>query len=353
MTRPIMIMAGGTGGHVFPALAVADYLRDDGVPMLWLGTAKGLEASVVPEAGYRLLTLSIGGIRGKDLRTLILAPFRILYALTQALRMLNKYKPAAVLGMGGFVSGPGGLAAWLLRIPLLIHEQNAIAGLTNRCLARIATRVFEAFPGTFPSQRQALHVGNPVRKAIADLNQERLQHETLHVLIIGGSLGAIKLNRVVPGALRRLVNSVEVWHQTGQRDVDATRQRYADLSLQARVDAFIEHMESAYRWADLVICRAGAITISELAAAGLPAILIPYPHAVDDHQTANAHYLVDAGAAALITDAELEEEQLAVLINDWMNTPGKIREMAGIAKKMAMTGATEKVAQVLMEVACE
>ncbi len=351
MTRPIMIMAGGTGGHVFPALAVADYLKAKEIPVLWLGTEKGLEARVVPEAGYQLLTLSIAGIRGKSGITILLAPFRILFAVIQALKVVVTHRPAAVLGMGGFASGPGGIAAWLMRTPVIIHEQNAIAGMTNKWLSRIATRVFEAFPGAFPTNITAEHVGNPVRAAIENIQKKNKENKTLRVLIVGGSLGAMTLNKVVPASLAKVSGKIEIWHQTGQRDFEATQEEYIALGIDAKVESFLNDMDQAYAWADLVICRSGALTVSELAAAGLPAILVPYPYAVDDHQTANGEYLASADAAVIINDKDFSEEKLITIINEWIAKPERLKEMSVKAKGKAIKGATKNVANALMEVA--
>lgn len=351
MSQPIMIMAGGTGGHVFPALAVADYLNTEGVPVLWLGTEKGLEARVVPEAGYELLTLSIAGIRGKSGLTMLLAPFRIIYAVLQALTLMLKYRPAAVLGMGGFASGPGGIAAWLTRTPVVIHEQNAIAGMTNKYLSNIASIVFEAFPGAFSESVSAVHVGNPVRAEIQNIRKENSQHQPLRVLVVGGSLGAMTLNNVVPETITKLIQKIDVWHQTGKRDFAATKEKYLSQDIEATVEEFLNDMDQAYAWADVVICRSGALTVSELAAAGLPAVLVPYPYAVDDHQTANGKYLENAGAAIIIQDEELTTEKLSSVLNEWLENPKLIKEMAKKSKTKAMQGATEKVANALREVA--
>lgn len=345
---PIMIMAGGTGGHIFPALAVAECLREAGIPLLWLGTERGLEARIVPEHGLRLLTLSIGGLRGKGLITKLIAPFKLLHAIGQALIMMRKHQPAAVLGMGGFASGPGGLAAWLCRKPLVIHEQNAIAGMTNRYLSKLANVVFEAFPNTFPASTQARAVGNPVRAAIVEAESEA--HEGLNLLIVGGSLGASKLNAVVPdvvAALQQTQPALAVWHQTGQHDEAQVQAAYAERKIEARAKAFIKEMADAYAWADLVICRAGALTISELAAAGKPAILVPYPHAVDDHQTRNAAYLVDSGAAILIADQEVNSERLVSEILPLMQDAQRLKSMGKKAHEKAMSGASQIVADTL------
>ncbi len=354
MKRPIMIMAGGTGGHVFPALVVADYLHSKEIPLLWLGTKKGLEARVVPEAGHRLLTLTISGVRGKGFFKLLLAPLKILFAVLQAIKIMISYRPAAVLGMGGFASGPGGIAAWLMRIPVVIHEQNAIAGMTNRYLAKIATRVFTAFPNTF-NHRNEQYVGNPVRASIVNLKKQAKTNDQIRILIVGGSLGASSLNKIVPSTLSQIVakggGELNIWHQTGQNGFEQTEEQYKELGVKARVEPFLDNIDQAYGWADFVICRSGALTVSELAAAGLPSILVPYPYAVDDHQTANAAYLVDASAALVIQDSDLSEDKLGLIINNWITDKEKLVEMSSNAKKMAMTGATEQVANALLEVA--
>jgi UDP-N-acetylglucosamine--N-acetylmuramyl-(pentapeptide) pyrophosphoryl-undecaprenol N-acetylglucosamine transferase len=351
-------MAGGTGGHIYPALAVAAYLRRHDVPLLWLGTRRGLEARLVPEAGYSLLTITISGLRGKNVATLVLAPFKLMLALWQSLVLMLRIRPAAVLGMGGFASGPGGLAAWLLRIPLLLHEQNAILGLTNRLLAPLASRCMEAFPGTF-GRPAAIHTGNPVRAAIAALAvpRERMQGRNgpLRLLVLGGSLGAAALNRLVPEALGLLASEspgdVEVWHQAGGQHREATVERYAAVRVDARVEPYVDDMAAAYAWADLVICRAGAMTIAELAAAGVAAVLVPYPHAVDDHQTANAGYLLAAGAALLIQERDLTPSGLAALLRELATQRPKLLEMADAARRLAKFDAAEQVGRRCMEAA--
>lgn len=354
--RPILILAGGTGGHIFPALAVAARIRERGVPLLWLGTPQGLEATLVPRSGYRLLTVAIAGIRGKALGARLLAPLRMLLAVAQSVVTLSRNRPAAVLGMGGFVSGPGGLAAWLLRIPLLIHEQNAIPGLTNKLLARVATRVMEAFPGTFSRRFRAVHTGNPVRREIMEIARPAGRFHgadrVLRLLVMGGSQGASVLNQVLPAAVSRLdPGRLEVWHQTGTRDCEATRLRYANLGVDAKVEPFIEDMAAAYAWANLVLCRAGATTVFELAAAGLASILVPYPHAVDDHQTANARYLADRGAAILLPQGGCDETRVAALLRDLACSTAKIQAMAERARSCACLDATARVAELCLEVA--
>ena len=314
MQGPVMIMAGGTGGHVYPALAVADELKQRGVSVIWLGTKKGIEARLVPEAGIEVDWLGMSGLRGKGIVTLILAPIKILVACYQALKILQKRKPAAVLGMGGFVSAPGGVMAWVLRIPLLIHEQNAVPGMSNRILAKVATKVMEAFPNSFKSG--ATQVGNPVRKDIANIiePEKRLsEHKgALRVLIFGGSLGAARLNEIVPEACAEIQKDkeLEIRHQAGPGNFEQTRLNYSQLKVKAEVLEYIDNMPEMYAWADIVICRAGAMTISELAAAGVASILVPYPYAVDDHQTFNGKYLSETGAAILIQQDDLNVQKL-------------------------------------------
>lgn len=344
----ILIMAGGTGGHVFPALAIADALRTQDIAVCWLGTKRGLEARVVPAANIDIEYISINGLRGKGWLSLLVAPFKMALALWQSLRVLRALRPTAVVGMGGFVTGPGGVAAWLLRIPLIIHEQNAIAGLTNRWLARIATTVMEAFPNTFP---KAVHTGNPLRANILASTPQipRQVHKPLRVLIIGGSLGAKTLNETVPTALRQVQGTLEVWHQTGNAHIDVMQQAYDGVPFKARVEAFIEDMAAAYTWADIVICRAGAITISELAQVGVASILVPYPYAVDDHQTRNAQFLSENGAAILLPQTALTVEKLALLIEKLYNNPDQLQAMSVAAQKSAMPTALQNVVGLIIK----
>ena len=351
----ILILAGGTGGHVFPGLAVAEALRAGGHEVVWLGTERGLEARLVPAAGLALEQISISGLRGKGVLALLLAPVRLLRAVWQSLRVLRRLHPNVVLGMGGFVSGPGGLAAWLLRVPLCVHEQNAIAGLTNRLLSRIANRVLEAFPGAMPAAANAEQVGNPVRHELHELPEpvERLagRDQTLRLLVIGGSQGARRLNQVVPVALGQLLERlpVEVWHQTGSTDHDLVRRSYTTLGIKAHVDAFVDDMAAAYAWADLVICRAGALTVTELAAVGLGSILVPYPHAVDDHQTANARWLCENDAALLLPDNELTPATLAGMLAEIGPDRTRLQAMAGNARALARPQAAAAMANICLQ----
>ncbi len=342
----IVVMAGGTGGHVFPALAVADELRARGVEVSWLGTRQGLEAEVVPRAGFPIDYVQVSGLRGKGVLNLLLAPAKLLMALSQSLKIMSQRQPAAVLGMGGFVTGPGGLAAWLKRRPLLIHEQNARAGLTNRLLAPLAKKVMEAFPNTFESSIKVRHTGNPLRQAFIDASVKvvgKNENRALRLLVVGGSLGAARLNEVVPQTLATIDVNIrpEVWHQAGKRNIDAARTTYAAAGIEARLEPFIEDMAAAYRWADVVLCRAGAMTIAELAAAGVPSILVPFPFAVDDHQTANARYLSDAQAAILLPQIQLTAERLGDILSS-LNAE-KLKAMANTARKLALLNATAQV----------
>ena len=348
--RPVVIMAGGTGGHVFPALAVAERLQAHGAPVVWIGTRRGLEATLVPKAGIPMEWIGVAGLRGKSLRQRWLTPVMLSQALWQAGMILRRLRPPVVLGMGGFVSGPGGVMARLLGIPLVVHEQNALAGMTNRWLARIARRVMEAFPGTFPPERQATTVGNPVRASIAELPPpaERFAGRTgrRRLLVLGGSQGALALNQLVPRALALLTDreQLEVWHQAGGQLHEAAETAYREAGITARLTPFIENMAEAYGWADLVLCRAGALTIAELAAAGVGAILVPFPFAVDDHQTANARFLERDGAALVCPQAALTAERLAMLLRELLSDRDRLLRMAEAARRLAQVDAAEQVA---------
>jgi len=342
MGRRIVIMAGGTGGHVFPALAVAQSLAEKGWQVSWLGTQKGLESRVVPAHDIAIDWLSVAGVRGKGGLSKIKAGAMLVKACWQALKILRQRKPDVVLGMGGFVAGPGGLMAKLLGIPLVIHEQNRVPGTTNRLLAKIANQVLEAFPGSFKKAVNAKCTGNPLRKAFLNMaeRQDQAARQGLNILVVGGSQGAQILNEIVPEAAAML-SDVHIRHQTGAAMSEQVQSRYQALAVKAQVHAFIDDMVAAYQWADLVICRSGAMTVSELAAAGVPAILIPFPHAIDDHQTANARYLTDAGAGHLLMQKDLTAAALAEQIT---KAAQHLNEMAQAAKQCARLDATEVVA---------
>src|ERR1700733_4638261 len=360
--RPILIMAGGTGGHVFPALALARLLRARSFEVIWLGTQRGLEARVVPAEQIQIEWLSVGGLRGKGFMTLLAAPFRLALALSQALRVMWRHRPLVVVGLGGFVTGPGGVAAGLTRRPLLIHEQNAVAGFTNRCLSHLAREVLEAFPGSFGGTVQARAIGNPVRQDISEIVPPAIRFAdrsgAIRILVIGGSQGATRLNAVVPFALARLKQlaefpSIDVRHQAGERWIETGRQSYATAGVRADVRPFIEDMAEAYSWADLVICRSGALTVSELAAAGVGAILVPFPAAVDDHQTHNAQYLVKEGAAVLIADRDLTAERLSDELQRLCAGRGKLLAMAERARLLAKPQAAAELAASCLAVAAK
>ena len=352
-TKTLLVMAGGTGGHVFPGLAVAALLRNQGWDIHWLGTAERMEAQLVPQHGYPLHTIAIAGVRGNGLKRKLLAPLHILRATWQARGILKKIKPDVVLGMGGFASGPGGLAAWLAGIPLVLHEQNAAAGMTNKLLARIAQRVLVAFAGPFADLKKTQLVGNPVRAEVLALAAPEarisLDVQPLRLLIVGGSLGAKILNEVVPQAVALagnvLAGNIKVRHQTGKGNSEAVQAAYQDLGIEAEVGDFINDMAGAYAEADLVVCRAGALTVSEIAAAGVAAIFVPLPHAVDDHQTKNARVLSEQGAALLLPQPELTARHLADQLQLLTNDRARLLAMAQLARKQAITDAAERVAE--------
>jgi UDP-N-acetylglucosamine--N-acetylmuramyl-(pentapeptide) pyrophosphoryl-undecaprenol N-acetylglucosamine transferase len=350
-----LIMAGGTGGHVFPALALARELRARSWRVVWLGTRRGLEARLVPAEHIELEWLSVSGLRGKGVMVWLRAPLLLSRALLQALAVIRRRRPALVVGLGGFVAGPGGIAAWLLRRPLVIHEQNAIAGFTNRCLAHFARRVLTAFPGSFGAEVGAQVIGNPVRAEIAGLPAPPLRFASrglnLRLLVLGGSQGAARLNAIVPFALARLAAtlSFDVRHQCGERWLEVTQRNYGEAGVSARLAAFIEDMAEAYGWADLVICRAGALTVSELTAAGVGAILVPFPAATDDHQTRNAAFLVCEGAAIMIPEHELSAERLAEQLRALCSGRGRLIAMAERARSLAKPRAAQELADACIE----
>ncbi|MBL1141622.1 MAG: undecaprenyldiphospho-muramoylpentapeptide beta-N-acetylglucosaminyltransferase [Proteobacteria bacterium] len=354
--KNILIMAGGTGGHVYPALAVADNLKEKGFKLFWLGTSKGMEAKVVPDHGYPLLKINVAGVRGNGILRLLYTPFMLVIALVQALKIMIKVRPVAVLGMGGFASGPGGVAAWLMRIPLLIHEQNAIAGLTNRLLAPFCVSIMAAFPGAFKDSKKLTVTGNPVRNDIVAVPKPEQRYvernlKLLKVLVLGGSLGARKLNEVIPKTFSVLGEEYqfEIKHQCGERHVTDTERAYKDHDVNVEVIPFINDMAEVYSWADIVICRAGALTIAELAAAGIGSILIPFPYAVDDHQTENAKYLASVDAAILIQEAQLNIEKLKEVLLKLYQAPEQLIQMAVKARSLAKPTATEDVAKICLE----
>lgn len=352
MARTIMIMAGGTGGHVFPALAVAEYLTRQGWRVVWLGAKAGMEATLVPGHGYEMAWVRFSGLRGKGMLRVLALPMNLLLAFWQSARAILAQRPNVVLGMGGYISFPGGMMASLLKRPLAIHEQNSVAGLANKVLARLADRSLQAFPDALPGAQLS---GNPVRRDIAALAppRERLAQRSgrLKLLVLGGSLGARALNETVPQALALLPEALrpEVTHQSGAQHLEALRLGYAAAGVRAEALAFIDDMAARYGAADVVLCRAGALTVSELACAGVASILVPYPHAVDDHQTGNARFLSSRGAAILLPQAELSAERLAELLRGL--THERLLDMAEKARALGKPDATEAVARACMELA--
>jgi len=349
--RPVMVMAGGTGGHIFPALAVAQVLRGRGVPVVWLGAAGAMETRLVPQHGIEIDTLPVAGVRGKGKLTLLAAPFKLFKAVNAARAVLRRRRPRAVIGFGGFASGPGGLAAWLSGLPLLVHEQNRAPGMTNRVLSKLARRTLSGFPGSFAEEEVA---GNPVRAAIAALPppEQRLagREGPLRLLVLGGSQGARALNDALPAALAALQGlPVDVRHQCGEKLRAEAGRAYADAGVQAKVEAFIDDMAAAYAWADLVVCRAGASTLAELCAVGVGSVLVPFAAAVDDHQTRNADYLVGHGAALLLK----QDAHLAANLQGALRTlaadPARRLAMATAARALARPDAAERIAAIVLE----
>ena len=351
----VLIMAGGTGGHVFPALALARERRARRWRVLWLGTRRGMEARLVPPENIELEWLTVSGLRGKGMLVWLGAPLLLIRALLQAIAVMRRRQPAVVVGLGGFVAGPGGVAAWLLGRPLLIHEQNAVAGFTNRCLARLARRVLTAFPASFPPGIAAEVIGNPVRAEIAALPPppERFagRGPAIRLLVLGGSQGAARLNAIVPFALARVGSQLdfEVRHQCGARWLDVAQRNYAQAAVSARVQPFIEDMAEAYGWADLVICRAGALTVSELTSAGVGAILVPFAAATDDHQTRNADFLVGEGAAIMLEERQLSAESVADQLAALCAGRGRLLSMAERARALARPHAAQALADACVE----
>lgn len=348
--RLILIVAGGTGGHVMPALAVAEYLIEQGIAVHWLGTAHGIESKIVPAKQIPLHTISITGLRGKGFKAKLLAPFKALRATFQSIRLILKLKPQVLLTMGGYVSGPAGLAAWLLRRPMLIHEQNAIGGFTNRILAKIASRILLAYPNAIQAKKQTVEVtGNPLRKEFIQAHvkaSEIYGKSRIHILVLGGSQGALSLNQMVPKAMQQINRHQDyaIVHQTGEKHIHNTASDYAALQVKADIKPFIEDMVAAYRWADIIICRAGALTVAETLQCGKACIFIPFPYAVDNHQFYNAKFVHDEGGAILLPESELTPKSLAQAILSLSDTQTR-RQMEKIVKQLANPTATANVAK--------
>ncbi|MBD8828396.1 undecaprenyldiphospho-muramoylpentapeptide beta-N-acetylglucosaminyltransferase [Pseudomonas sp. CFBP 13602] len=350
----VLIMAGGTGGHVFPALACAREFQARGFSVHWLGTPRGIENELVPANGLPLHLIDVSGVRGKSRLALLKAPFAICKAVFQARRIIARLQPVCVVGFGGYLTGPGGVAARLAGVPVIVHEQNAVAGTANRLLVPFASRVCEAFPDTFAASAKRRTTGNPVRTELfMETPRQALIGRQPRLLVLGGSLGAEPLNKLLPEALAQVPARYrpEVFHQAGKQHDEITAERYRTAGVEAQVAPFIKDMAQAYGWADLVVCRAGALTISELAAAGLPSLLVPLPHAIDDHQTRNADYLAREGAAFLMPQATTGAAQLAERLKEVLMQPEKLLSMASTARRLAKPDATRNVVDVCLEVA--
>lgn len=347
----LLVVAGGTGGHVYPALAVANQLRQEGVQVSWLGTHRGLEARVVPANDIPMHWVSVEGLRGKGAMTLMLAPFKLVRALWQSMQAIRRINPDCVLGMGGFVAGPGGLMARLLGRPLIVHEQNAVAGLTNKYLAKVATRVLTGFPEVQDLPRDAVWVGNPVRESIKPtVESDAHEHKKLRVLIVGGSQGAYSFNTKLPAVLSGLQDlEMEIWHQSGKGNAADVKANYAAQSLQAKVSEFIDDMATAYRWADVLICRAGAMTVAECCAAGKPALLIPYPFSAGDHQVKNAEAMVAAGGARMLLNEQIDQAEMVTTLREMLSSRGDLRAMGQRAQTLHKPDALKDVVAVCRE----
>ena len=341
-------MAGGTGGHVFPALAIAKKLQAAGYEILWLGTRGRMEEQLVPKHGFNIEYINVSGLRRNGLKAKLSAPFMILRALFEALKVIRKFSPSVCLGMGGYASGPGGVAAYLLGIPLVLHEQNAAAGMTNRLLFKFAKKVLLGFPGAFSGPKVSV-IGNPVREEIIELNKctRDFNYGKLCILIVGGSLGAKALNDNLPECLKQFGDKIEVIHQAGKGNSQATLERYEGAQFTYQVSDFINDMDKVYLWAHLIICRAGALTVAEVSAAGLPAIFVPLPTAVDDHQTKNALTIVKAGAAKLIAQKDLNAQSIKAAIEPLLNDRSLLEKMSEQARNQASLNATDKAVAVI------
>ena len=354
MRGNVLIMAGGTGGHVFPALACAREFQARGYSVHWLGTPRGIENELVPAAGLPLHLIDVSGLRGKSKLALLKAPFQLIRALWQARRVMRELQPICVLGMGGYVTGPGGLAARMNGAPLIIQEQNAVAGTANRSLVPFASRVCEGFPNTFGNSTKRRTTGNPVREELfLETPRDSLRSRKPRLLVLGGSLGAEPLNKLLPAALAKVPSELrpQLFHQAGKQHAEITAERYRQAGVEAEVAPFIKDMAHAYAWADLVVCRAGALTVSELAAAGLPSFLVPLPHAIDDHQTRNAEYLAKEGAAFLLPQHATDADTLAAQLIEVLMHPEKLLDMGRTARRLAKPDATRTVVETCLEVA--
>lgn len=353
--KKVLIMAGGTGGHIFPGLALANYLKEKDVEVHWLGTTQGLESRLIPQNKIPLHLININGLRGKGIKILLVAPWRLSKAFWQSFKILRAIKPDVIIGMGGYVAGPGGIASWCLGLPLVIHEQNAKPGFTNKILAYFSKKILEGFSQTFHETKKVIVTGNPVRFEIETLTppiQRLVPYRTpFRLLILGGSLGAQAINMLIPQVLTKMApeERPEIYHQAGEKNIESTKQAYIEAGIQANVVPFIEDIAKAYGWADMVLCRAGASTVAELCSAGLGAILIPFPYAVDDHQTANANYMVKHHAAICIQQADLTAQRLVDLLQNFTQFPEQRLKMAEAAYHLRYSEVPKRIFGILCE----
>lgn len=351
--KKVLFMAGGTGGHVIPGLTVASLMIQHGANVEWLGTKKGIESRLVPEKDINIHYIKVNGLRGKGLLSLLVAPVMLVKAIAESIKVMKQIQPDCVVGMGGFASGPGGVAAYLLGKPVVVHEQNAIAGTTNRLLAKIATRVLQAFDGAFASAKKVITTGNPVRDSIAQItNIEADLPNGIRVLILGGSLGAKPLNDIMPEAFSELAAAdvnVHIWHQCGKAHLDSVTELYRSEKLEARVDAFIDSMDEAYAWADVIVCRAGALTVAEVACAGKCAIFVPLPHAIDNHQYYNALSLVKENAGFMLEQNKMTVATVKSQLFKLLEDKQLINQTGNNARALAQVNAAQTIAQHCLE----
>jgi|TARA_B100001250_G_scaffold72479_1_gene58879 UDP-N-acetylglucosamine--N-acetylmuramyl-(pentapeptide) pyrophosphoryl-undecaprenol N-acetylglucosamine transferase len=355
--RPIIIAAGGTGGHIFPGLALAKELKARSKDVIWLGTKKGLESKLVRDASIDIRCISVPRLRGFGYLSSVLSLFKLLFSITQTLLIFYRCRPSVVVGFGGFVSGPGGLAAWLMRKPLLIHEQNAIAGSSNRVLSKFASKIFTAFPNSFPRKVKCILIGNPIRESILNIkppekrfNERKNKEKIINVLILGGSQGAKALNKKIPLLLKKikLYSNISVWHQVG-KDKTHVESFYKDLKIKAKVEVFINNIAEAYSWADIVFCRSGALTISELEVVGVGAILIPLPNSIDNHQYKNAINFCSKGAGLIIPEDKIESKESQEKISSIFKNKNKLINFANRARINSKREATKILANACID----
>ncbi len=347
----VLILAGGTGGHIFPALAVADELKRRGYTIHWVGASCGMETKIVPQHGYDITTVPVRGVLGNGIKAILQAPVRIAISIYKIIQLIKKLPVSGVIGMGGFITGPGAIAAYIMRRPLIIHEQNAVAGFTNKFVSIFATRILTAFPNVFKDrEKKTFLTGNPTRTSISNTVRDAPLHQPMRLLVLGGSRGALAINRCIPLVLKRMNSELTIWHQTGDLHYKTVEEDYIDRGLVAKVEPFIHDMGKAYAWADIVLCRSGALTVAELANAAKPSILVPYPWHKDQQQLLNANYLVNNGAAFLLEQYNLNPGRIVKLLKDLISDPNRLLAMEQAARSLAKPEATSIVVDLCQEV---